>query len=39
MVDQFATRGSINIALLDWNGETLSNTQESLLDKYLMLIR
>lgn len=39
IVDQFATKGSINIVLLDWNGETLSNTQESLLDKHLMLIR
>jgi len=35
---KFETVGAVNIALLDWNGETLNNGDEDLLYKYLKLI-
>jgi hypothetical protein len=37
-IDIFGTVGAVNIELLNWTGETLGNTEEDLLYKYLKLI-
>lgn len=39
LIDEFATVGALNIALLDFEGTTLSNDQEDLLYKYLRTLR
>jgi hypothetical protein len=38
-INIFATVGAVNIALLDWNNETLNNENEDLLYKYLRMVR
>ena len=39
LVDYFETVGNINIELMNWTGETLSNIDEELIYKYLKMIK
>lgn len=38
LIDEFSTVGAVNIALIDWGENPLSNAKEDLLYKYLKII-